>query len=66
MKSRERVVTVTMNEQPDEAPHGKILMCWGAGGWRFMVKNEVGQWRSIVGRPKPPPKYWAYPPEMKS
>lgn len=53
-----------MCDNVDLAPAEQFLMCWGGGGWRFMRKDSVGQWRSIIGRPKPAPKLWGYPPEM--
>lgn len=57
-------VTITLNPRVEDAPKGVVLMVWGGGGWRFMTRDQVGQWRSILGRAKPAPRLWAYPPEV--
>ena len=59
-------LTVDMCNNPNIAPNNQILMCWGNGGWRFMIRDSVGQWRSIIRCPKPAPKLWGYPPEIET
>lgn len=40
-------------------PANKVVIAWGAGGWRFMRRDEVGQWRNMYGNPKSAPRMWA-------
>ena len=52
-------IELLFRDDVQEAPRGKIVVCWGNGGWRFMRCDDVGQWRSIMGLPKRAPKMWA-------
>lgn len=52
---------------PATAPTDTNLLTWGGGQMRFMRKDALGQWRNMMHRPKPTPKYWAQipkPPEQ--
>lgn len=40
------------------APARKMVVVWGAGGMRFAIKDQEGQWRTPMGHPKPEPKFW--------
>ncbi len=54
--------TIEVFDDPEAAPTNEVLMCYGCGGWRFMRRDSVGQWRSIMGRAKLSPKLWGFPP----
>ncbi|MBG1233003.1 hypothetical protein [Aestuariivirga litoralis] len=55
-------VTLTFRTDIQTAPVGKVCLAWGAGGWRFMKKDDMGQWRSMLGLPKAAPRWWAEAP----
>lgn len=42
------------------APEGKIVIVCGNGPVRLGIKDNMGNWRTKVGRPKNKPKFW-YP-----
>jgi len=66
MTTETMFLTVELHFRSDveNAPKQKFLAAWGNGGWRFMKRDAVGQWRSVMGLPKPAPKMWAELPEM--
>lgn len=64
MMTPARTITVELFDNPEAAPLNEVLMCHGAGGWRFMSRDDVGQWRNILGRPKPAPKLWGHTPQV--
>ncbi len=59
----QQLFMLVFSDDIDAAPLNKVLMAWGNGGWRFMKRDEVGQWRSIRGLPKPAPKMWSLCPK---
>jgi hypothetical protein len=49
---------------PEAAPVGKVLLVRSQGGWRFGIKDEVGNWRAKHnGRLRTPPTQCALMPE---
>jgi hypothetical protein len=40
------------------APVGKNVLAYGGGGHRVMRKDDMGQWRNMLGAPKPAPAAW--------
>jgi hypothetical protein len=57
MAERERCAGVDW--QPAEtAPVEQTVIAWGNGGQRFMRRDAIGQWRNMLGHPRPAPKFW--------
>ena len=42
----------------ESAPTEQTVLVWGAGGLRFMRKDNIGQWRNMMHAPKRAPKFW--------
>lgn len=40
------------------APSNVRILTWGKGGHRFMMKDDRGQWRNMMGAPKNAPTHW--------
>lgn len=59
-------VTLTFRDDVAEAPIHKLLIGWGNGGWRFLRRDDIGNWRSMIGRIKEPPQLWAECPSLAS
>jgi len=55
----DETVTLKFRTDVDSAPLHKTLIGWGGGGWRFMKRDDVGNWRNMLGAVKAAPKKWA-------
>lgn len=42
----------------ETAPLEQTVIAWGNGGQRFMRRDKLGQWRNMMGLPRPAPKLW--------
>lgn len=49
-----------MNDwQPEAtAPVGQNVLTYGRSGHRLYRKDALGQWRNMLGAPKPAPTHW--------
>jgi hypothetical protein len=45
-------------------PVNTTVITYGQSGMRFMRKDEVGQWRSMMGHPKQAPTHWRQTPAI--
>lgn len=54
---------LTFRTDVDDAPKRKIIMAWGNGGWRFVRRDEEGNWRTMYGAHTGVPKRWSEVPK---